>query len=188
MPEQAEVELEQCSGGLRRRDIDEATRGLRRVDLQTPRRDWAADPAAGEERDRRERKHVRSAVSREVGEDAINDREPLGLTWSTVHRFLRLGSNPAFAGCMSDDEAMGWVEQWLDAGVELLGEADLRWELFIELVGASPRALRNSIDDAYLAAVAIARGATLASFDRDLEAFVPHGLRLERLGPTQAND
>ncbi len=119
-------------------------------------------------------------------EDAVNDREPLGLAWPTVHQFLRLGSNPAFTGCMSDDEAVGWIEEWLEAGVELLGDTDLRWELFVEFVAASPRALRNAIDDAYLAALAVARGATLASFDRDFEVFVPHGLRWERLGPPAA--
>jgi toxin-antitoxin system PIN domain toxin len=114
--------------------------------------------------------------------DAINDREPLGLTWSTLHQFLRLGTNPAFPGCMSDDEALGWVEEWLDAGVELISDSDLRWDLFAELVGVSRRALRNAIDDAHLAAIAISRGATLASFDRDFEAFVSHGLRWEELG------
>ncbi len=114
-------------------------------------------------------------------EDAINDREPLGLAWPTVHQFLRLGSSPAFAGCMSDEEALGWIEEWLDAGVELVDGVELQWELFLEFVAASPRALRNAIDDAYLAAVAVSRGATLASFDRDFEAFVGHGLRWERL-------
>jgi toxin-antitoxin system PIN domain toxin len=114
--------------------------------------------------------------------DAINDREPLGLTWSTLHQFLRLGTNPAFPGRMSDDEALGWVEEWLDAGVELISDSDLRWDLFAELVGVSRRALRNAIDDAHLAAIAISRGATLASFDRDFEAFVSHGLRWEELG------
>ena len=113
-------------------------------------------------------------------EDAINDREPLGLSWPTVHQFLRLGTNPAFPGCMTDDEAMGWVEEWIEAGVEVVGDADLRWELFAELIEASRRSLRNAIDDAYLAAVAISRGATLASFDRDFEPFVRHGLRWER--------
>jgi toxin-antitoxin system PIN domain toxin len=115
-------------------------------------------------------------------EDAINARESLGLTWPTVHQFLRLGSNPAFAGHMSDPEALGWIEAWLDAGVQLISDADVHWELFAELVGGSRRALRNAIDDAHLAAVAISRGATLASFDRDFEAFVAHGLRWERLG------
>ena len=119
-------------------------------------------------------------------EDAINDREPLGLAWPTVHQFLRLGSNPAFAGCMSDDEALGWIEEWLEAGVELLDGSDLRWELFLELVSASPRVLRHAIDDAYLAAVAVSRGAMLASFDRDFEAFAAHGLRWERLGAPKA--
>ncbi len=113
-------------------------------------------------------------------EAAINDREPFGLTWPTIHQFLRLGTNPAFPGCMRDDEAMGWVDEWLDAGVEVVSDSDVRWELFTELVGASRRALRNAIDDARLAAVAISRGATLASFDQDFEPFVRHGLRWEK--------
>jgi len=115
-------------------------------------------------------------------EDAINDREPLGLAWPTIHQFLRLGTNPAFPGCMTDDEAMGWVEEWIEAGIEVVGDADLRWGLFAELVEASQCSLRNAIDDAYLAAVAISRGATLASFDQDFEPFVRHGLRWERPG------
>ena len=45
-----------------------------------------------------------------------------------------------------------------------------------------PAALRNAIDDAYLAALAISRGATLVSFDQDFEPFVSHGLRWERPG------
>jgi predicted nucleic acid-binding protein len=41
--------------------------------------------------------------------------------------------------------------------------------------------LRNTIDDAQLAAIAISRGATLASFDSHFAVFVEHGLRWERL-------
>ncbi len=115
-------------------------------------------------------------------ENAINDREPLGLTWTTIHQFLRLGTNPAFPGCMTDDEAMAWVQDWIEAGVEVIGDADLRWDLFAELVRSSRRSLRRAIDDAYLAAVAVSRGATLASFDRDFEFFVRHGLRWEKPG------
>lgn len=114
-------------------------------------------------------------------EEAINDREPLGLAWPTLQQFLRLGTNPAFPGCMSDDEAMGWVEEWLEAGVEIVSDSDLRWDLVTELLVASQRALRNAIDDAYLAALAISRGATLVAFDRDFERFVSHGLRWEAL-------
>jgi len=115
-------------------------------------------------------------------EDAINGSEPFGLAWPTLLQFVRLGTNPAFPGCMSDDEAMGWVDEWLEAGVEIVSDGDLRWALLAELVDASARAARNAIDDAWLAAVAISRGATLASFDSDFAAFVPHGLRFEPLG------
>ena len=115
-------------------------------------------------------------------EDAINDREPLGLTWSTIHQFLRLGTNPAFPGCMTDEEAMAWAQDWIEAGVEVISDAELRSDLFAELVRSSRRSLRNAIDDAHLAAVAISRGATLASFDQGFEPFVRHGLRWEKPG------
>ena len=113
-------------------------------------------------------------------EDALNAREPVALTWPTVHQFLRLGTNLAFPGCMSDDEALGWIEEWTEAGVEIISDSDFTWSLFAELVAASPRALRN-VDDAHLAGLAISRGATLASFDSDFECFVEHGLRWEDL-------
>jgi len=117
-------------------------------------------------------------------EDAINAREPMGLAWPTIHQFLRLGTNPAYPGAMSQDEALDWVSDWIDAGVELIPDGDSTWALFHELVTASPRALRNSIDDAHLAAIAISRGATLVSFDSDFAVFADHGLRWEHLeGP-----
>ncbi len=115
-------------------------------------------------------------------EGAINSREPLALTWSTAQQFLRLGTNPSFPGCMTDDEALGWIDEWIEAGVEVISDADLSWELFSELVAASPRSLRNAIDDAHLAGVSISRGATLASFDSDFAYFVDRGLRWEQLG------
>jgi len=115
-------------------------------------------------------------------EDAINSREALALAWPTIEQFLRLGTNPASPGCLSDGEATGWIEEWLSAGVEVVGDSEVSWTLFAELAAASRRALRNAIDDAHLAAIAISRGATLASFHEDFAAFVRHGLRWERLG------
>lgn len=61
-------------------------------------------------------------------ENAIDDREPLGVAWPTLQPFRRLGTRPAFPGCMTDDEAMGWIAKWIDAGVEVAGDADLRWK------------------------------------------------------------
>lgn len=114
-------------------------------------------------------------------EAAVNAPEPLALAWPTLAQFLRLGTNSAFPGCMRDDEALGWIEEWREAGVEIIGDSEVPWELFAELVTASRRSLRNALDDAHLAAIAISRGATLASFDEDFELFVRHGLRWERI-------
>jgi len=121
------------------------------------------------------------SVAADWFEAAINGHEALALTWPTVHQFLRLGTNPAFPGYMSDEEALGWIDEWIEAGVTIISDADLRWELLSELVEASPRAMRNAIDDAHIAAAAISRGATLASFDSGFECFVDHGLRWEQL-------
>ena len=82
---------------------------------------------------------------------------------------------------MSDEEALGWIDEWIEAGVVIVSDADLDWTLLGELVAASPRALRNAIDDAHLAGVAISRGATLVCFDADFAPFVEHGLRWEHL-------
>jgi len=49
---------------------------------------------------------------------------------------------------MSDDEAIGWIEAWLEAGVEFVSDAEIAWKLLSELVSASQRVLRDSIDDA----------------------------------------
>lgn len=117
-------------------------------------------------------------------EDAINAREPMGLAWPTIQQFLRLGTNPAYPGSMADEEALDWVGDWIDAGVEIVADSETTWALFHELVTATPRTLRNSIDDAHLAAIAISRGATLVSFDSDFAAFAEHGLRWEHLTPT----
>jgi predicted nucleic acid-binding protein len=116
-----------------------------------------------------------------IAEDPIQAREILGLTWPTIHQLLRLGTNATFPGAMSDAEAIRWVADWIDAGVEIVSDTDTTWSLFDELVSASDRALRKAIDDAHLAAVAISRGATLASFDADFATFVGHGLRWEDL-------
>jgi hypothetical protein len=94
---------------------------------------------------------------------------------------LRLGTNLAYSGQLSDDEARGWIEEWAEAGVDTISDSNLAWNLFSELVAASPRALRNAVDGAHLAGIAISRGATLASFDSDFECFVEHGLRWEDL-------
>lgn len=117
-------------------------------------------------------------------EDSINGREAVGLAWPTIHQFLRLGTHPAFPGRMSDEEAIGWIEEWIEAGIEIVSDSDLGWDLFAELIAASSRSLRNTIDDAHLAGIAISRGATLASFDSDFEPFVAHGLRWERIAST----
>ena len=66
--------------------------------------------------------------------------------------------------------------------VRSIGTAPEHWRRADIEAEAARRSLRNAIDDAHLAAVAISRGATLASFDLDFACFVEHGLRWEHLG------
>lgn len=82
---------------------------------------------------------------------------------------------------MSDEEVIGWIEEWLDAGAEIISDSDVGWEPLSEFVVESSSALHNTIDDAHLSATAISHGATLASFGSDCEAFFAYGLRWEGL-------
>ena len=90
-----------------------------------------------------------------------------------------VGTNPRSPGCMTDGRTARRMDRGMDRrrgrGARRrrrrLGPVHRGW--FRRRDARS----RNAIDDAFLAAVAISRGATLASFDQILEPFVEHGLR-----------
>ena len=110
-------------------------------------------------------------------EEALSGPEPVGLSWSTILAFLRLGTSPrVFERPLSSAEAEAIVSSWLaEPAVTLVGPGERYWEILRGLL-VDDQVTGPLVSDAALAALAIEHGATLASTDRDFVRF--GGLRL----------
>jgi toxin-antitoxin system PIN domain toxin len=105
-------------------------------------------------------------------EQTVAGPEMLGLPWSTILAFLRIGTNPrAFPSPLTIGEAVSIVAEWLEQpGVRVIEPAEGHW------AALSPLLIRAQIKgplvtDAHLAALAIEHGATLCSSDGDFSRF-----------------
>jgi hypothetical protein len=119
-------------------------------------------------------------VARAALEDGLSDAAGLAFAWLALIGFLRLATRRGIlARPLAAEQALGAVDDWLDAPHAQLLEATPRhWPILRRLLlGAG--AAGNLSNDAHLAALAIEHGATLISFDRDFERFA--GLRFQLL-------
>ena len=105
-------------------------------------------------------------------EQALNGDEAIGLAWVVVLGFLRTSTNsrivphPLPAG-----EAIDQIDTWLTLDVvSLVTETRDHWRVLRNLLAESGVA-GNLTTDAHLAAMAVTRGATLASCDGDFARF-----------------
>lgn len=105
-------------------------------------------------------------------EQALNGDEAIGLAWVVVLGFLRTSTNsrivphPLPAG-----EAIDQIDTWLALDiVSLVTETRDHWRVLRNLLAESGVA-GNLTTDAHLAAMAVTRGATLASCDGDFARF-----------------
>ncbi len=107
-----------------------------------------------------------------------NGEEELGLAWSVLLGFLRISTSPAVFGApLALEAAMALVDEWLALpNARLVTESDEHWRILRDLLAESGTS-GNRTTDAHLAAVAMGRGATLVSCDRDFALF--EGLRWE---------
>jgi uncharacterized protein len=105
-------------------------------------------------------------------EELFTDLEPVWLPWSSVHAFLRIGTNPRILeNPFSIEEATAIVSEWLDhPTVSILEPGTRYWPILCRLLPAA-QARGNLVMDAHLAALAIEHGATLYSTDRDFTRF-----------------
>jgi toxin-antitoxin system PIN domain toxin len=111
-------------------------------------------------------------AAREWLESALNGTQRVGIPWSSVTAFVRIGTHPrALHDPMSPGEAWSVVDAWLDAPaawVPVPGRAHR--ELFGQLV----RDLDlhgNLVSDAALAALCIEHGLVMISADSDFARF-----------------
>lgn len=115
---------------------------------------------------------------RQWWESAISAGESIGLAWVVIVGFLRLTTQRGVLDRpVTPEVAIALVDDWLaQPNIRLLSELDGHWDLlrgFLQQVGTAG----NLTNDAHLAAIAIANGATLISADRDFSRFT--GLRWE---------
>jgi len=107
-------------------------------------------------------------------EAAVNSDDPVGLPWVVVLGFLRLSTNPAvFPTPLTLRAATARIDAWLShPNVRVVAPGEDHWSVLrglLDEVGTGG----NLTTDAHLAALAIERGAVLASCDNGFARF-PH--------------
>lgn len=110
-------------------------------------------------------------------EDLLSGDYEVQLPWIVLLAFLRISTNPkAFPLPLKSAEARAAVSSWLGLpSVRVVDPGPDHWKILdrlLEQVGAAG----NLTTDAHIAALAIERGAVLASCDEDFGTFEDQGL------------
>ncbi len=108
----------------------------------------------------------------EALEAAINDGRAVGLCWVVVNAFLRLTTKPGlFAKPYTIDQAWEMVDAWLaHENVRVVQETEEHarlWSGLLREVGTGG----DLTTDAWIAAIAIAHGASVLTLDSDFARF-----------------
>ena len=105
-------------------------------------------------------------------EQAFSGEEPVAIAWVTVLAFVRISTTPrVFEQPLLASEAIAAVASWLERpSVSVLEAGEACWEIFRELV-VEAQVTGPLVMDAFLAALALENGATLATTDRDFSRF-----------------
>lgn len=121
------------------------------------------------------------ATARRWLETALSGGETVGLAWIVLLGFLRVSTNPRmYDHALTVADGLDLVDEWIDLpSTAIVAPANGHQAVLRGLVEAAGTAA-NLTTDAHLAALAIERGATLATFDGDFHRF--SGVKLEYLG------
>jgi hypothetical protein len=105
-------------------------------------------------------------------EKAFSGEEPVAIAWVTLLAFVRISTNPrVFEQPLLAGEALAAVASWLERpSVSVLEAGEACWEIFQQLV-VDAQVTGPLVMDAFLAALALENGATLATTDRDFARF-----------------
>jgi uncharacterized protein len=105
-------------------------------------------------------------------EEAFSGEEPVCLAWVSVLAFVRISTNPRiFEAPLRTAEAVAVVSSWLARpSVSVLEAGEECWEILRELL-VEAQVTGPLVMDAFLAALALENGATLATTDRDFARF-----------------
>jgi toxin-antitoxin system PIN domain toxin len=113
-------------------------------------------------------------------EHAFSGEEPVAIAWVTLLAFIRISTNPrVFEQPLLASEALSIVRSWLEhPTVSVLEAGEACWEILQQLV-VDAQVTGPLVMDAFLAALALENGATLATTDRDFSRFP----KLKRVNP-----
>jgi len=105
-------------------------------------------------------------------EQAFSGEEPVVIAWVSVLAFVRISTNPrVFEQPLLASEALAAVASWLERpSVSVLEAGEACGEIFRELV-LDAQVTGPLVMDAFLAALALENGVTLATTDRDFSRF-----------------
>jgi hypothetical protein len=105
-------------------------------------------------------------------DERLSGTEPIGLCWTVLSAFIRIGTNPRiYKRPLALEQALTRVQSWLDQpGVKILHTTERHWRVFQRMLIAG-QAAANLVTDAHLAALAIEHGCVLMSTDSDFARF-----------------
>ncbi len=105
-------------------------------------------------------------------QSAVSGPELIGLSWQTIHGFLRISTDPRISGNQVPMEsALAVVEQWMHLPhVRVLTPGERHWSLLRRML-LEGQARGPMTTDAQLAAVTIEYGGVLHTTDRDFARF-----------------
>jgi uncharacterized protein len=123
----------------------------------------------------------RHETARDWIDEALSGTETVGLAWLALLGFLRIATKSAiFPRPLAPTTALDLVDDWLARPLTVvLHPGEAHNAILRELIDRAGTA-GDLTSDAHLAAIAIERGARIATFDTDFHRF--QGLRVDYLG------
>ena len=116
--------------------------------------------------------HPLNQQARTWWDKQLSGSETVCLCWLVLTAFIRIGTNPrVFEQPLSLEQAISRVQSWLDQPcTRIIGPTQRHWLVFKQML-VEGQASANLVTDAYLAALAIQHGCTLATTDCDFARF-----------------
>ncbi len=113
-----------------------------------------------------------NAAAREWWDGQLSGDEPVGLCWTVINAFIRIGTNSrVFENPLTIVEATDRVQSWFDQPcVRILTPTTNHWRIHRQMLRVG-KARANLVTDAHLAALAVAHGCELCTTDADFSRF-----------------